>query len=70
MKTLTMRPYPDVRGFFSIAAIYFMISNVHLDGDELATDLHNVVSTARDRIAALQRVAELLKTTDRDEVLL
>ena len=34
-----------------------------MERDEIVTDLHNLVSTARDRVAALQGIAELLRST-------
>ncbi len=34
-----------------------------VDRDKLTIDLHNIVSTAMDRVAALKSVAELLKST-------
>ncbi len=37
--------------------------NMLVDRDKLTIDLHNIVSTARDRVAALQGVAELLKSS-------
>lgn len=37
------------------------MSNMLADRDKLTIDLHNIVSTARDRVAALQGVAELFK---------
>ena len=39
------------------------MSGMLIERDKLMIDLHSLVSTARDRVAALQGVAELLRSS-------
>ena len=41
----------------------FILKPMLMERDQIVTELHNRVSTARDRVAALQGIAELLRST-------
>jgi hypothetical protein len=44
-------------------AFILIVSNMLVDCDKLTTNLYNIVSSVKDRVAALQAVAELLKSS-------
>jgi hypothetical protein len=44
-------------------AFILIVSNMLVDRDKLTTNLYNIVSSVKDRVAALQAVAALLKSS-------